>query len=1455
VQPPTAPPPSHPPGDGPTRGTRAWTLWSAEGAVDVELDAADADTVGDVLAALPGAIGVPASSLWSGSTPLPEHTALSAAALRHGAVLGLGRPAPCSDHGSPEASSGALAVQVVGGPDAGRTHPLGSGSVVLGRGAGCGLALTDPDVSRRHVVIDVASGRVTVSDLGSSNGTLLRTAAGTGQVGSEPCPWPVGATLLPGASALRLTGPRGAPLDCRPAPAGRWTVRPLHTPVPQFPEVTVAVPAPPADGPRRRLGWVAIAVPAVAGLLMAWLWQAPQFLFFALLSPVVAVGGWLSDRVSGRRDQRRARAGHTAALASFDRRLQAAIAAGVGAQEEAYPDPAHLAAAVRQRSSPLWSRDRSSPDLLVVRLGAGTGPTTVTRVEPDGHRSPGCADQLPVTVDLTATGGLGITGPRGPVSGVVRALICQLAALASPGELRIVLFTPAAGVAGWRWTRWFPHLAAVVHPGRPTDRLGMDTIEVGSGRSGSDPGTGAADDDLLSALSALTALGERGAPGRGPAAPVPATVLVLDTPVRPETAALLVRSGVICLALAESEAELALPLPACLSVTGETGARGRLRTGGPRADRELVLDAVPEAVAAGTARSLAALTPPVSTGGLPDTGRLLDVPGSGLRVDVVAGDVTGRWARDRRTLRCSLGWAGPGVLELDLCTQGPHLLVAGTTGSGKSELLQTLVASLALHHPPDRVGFLLVDYKGGAAFAEAAELPHTVGMLTDLDPQSTVRALRSLSAELTRRERLLADHGVRDLSDLPADVPAARLVIVVDEFATLAEELPGFVSGLVGTAQRGRSLGVHLVLATQRPSGVVSPEIRANCSLRICLRTTDESDSRDVLGSPLAAALPVGRPGRAYLRAGSAEPVLLQVARVAGPAAREPTGVRARRRPWPPAPPQPGRATPDDAPSRDLARLVELLQRRAQQEELTPPHRPWLPPLPDQLPAHRLDSWRRPGADAVLRIGLLDSPDTQSQRPLELDLAAGGGWLAVGGPRSGRTTLLSTVLGEAVGLRSPAQLQVYVLDHGGGTLAAAADALPHTGTTVGRDDAHRSVRLLTRLQGEVDRRRSGAPADGPALLLLIDGHESLAAQLDDAEPGSGSALLLRLVRDGAAAGLTCLLTAERAVPGSRLAAAMVTRLVLPLPDRADYAIAGVATRAVPGHRPPGRALVGEEAAECQLALPRPLPPLPGAPGAAVGAPAGGAAVGAPDSRADAAGGPIRVRPLPPDPLLPFLAPGTDAGRAGLWLPVGVGGDECGPVGVDLTRSGGLLVAGPPGSGRSTALTAFARRFQRAGLPVAELGRPCPASTMAGAVRTGPDAAPGDLPQVSDAPALQDWAARSAGSPAVVVADDIGTLPDPLLDVLGSLGRPHGELIVLAAGGAAELAGAFRGPVVALRRTRTALLLRPGPGDAELLGLRTPRTPLPARPGCGWLVEGGAATRVQVAWHRGEGTPA
>ncbi len=984
----TAPPPAE---------LRCWTVVGPGGAVDVEVEAADDTRLGVVLPLLTATLGVPSAALWSGTTRLAEESSLADPALAHGAVLGLGRPVPRS--GGPAQSP--LELHVVGGPAAGTTVPLVTGRHVLGRGAGATLSLPDPGVSRRHAQLDVGAGGITVTDLGSTNGSRLDDT----DLDAGAHDWPSGAVLRLGASSVAVAGPRDGPVGLRPGPGGRWLVSSAPRPDTGRPDVEVQLPGAPAEVPRRRLAWIAVLLPAVAGASLAWLLSAPSFLAVALLSPVVAVGTWASDRWSGSRNGRRAARVHAEELQAARSSLAEAVRADVRLARRACPDLAALTAAARRRTSLLWHRGAADPGALVVRVGTGPGPSRVSRVE-DGRRVAEPAADLPVTVDLGSTGGLGVTGPRGPALGVVAGVLAQLVTLSPPGDVDVAVLTTADRLGDWSWTRWLPHVVPGSVHVRPVEEAAA----------------AAADAALLSWLGGLA-----GQPGRPvPAAPHPRArsrlVLVVDRPVDPVLRAALRGTrdaGVVTVGLAGAVEQLAGNADAVLRVGGETGDTGLLDLGAARR-AELLVDRLPPGVAGRLARDLAALAPVRPAAALPAAVRLLDLAdgepaGAGVRVD---------WSRSRSSLRARLGMTADGVAEVDLCRDGPHALVAGTTGSGKSELLRTLVAGLALAHPPDRCSFLLVDYKGGAAFAEAVSLPHTVGVVTDLDAAATARALRSLTAELTRREALLAAAGVPDVAALPPEVELARLVIVVDEFAGLAEELPDFVSGLVGIAQRGRSLGVHLVLATQRPGGVVSPEIRANCSLRLCLRTTDEADSRDVLGTPEAAILPVDRPGRGFLRLGGARPVAFQAACVALGTAERGTGPGVRRWTWPVPPAAPVVRSATGGGPGDLARIAAVTTELAERTGLHRPHRPWRPALPRRLEAADLapaaplpgdlslgdlspGDLSPGGTGAAARppthlvVGLVDHPERQSQEPLVLDLARGGGWLAVGGPAAG----------------------------------------------------------------------------------------------------------------------------------------------------------------------------------------------------------------------------------------------------------------------------------------------------------------------------------------------------------------------------------------------------------------------------------------------------------------------
>ncbi|SDF41860.1 DNA segregation ATPase FtsK/SpoIIIE, S-DNA-T family [Blastococcus aurantiacus] len=1378
------PPPA--PDDRPARSSRVWTLRGDEGVVDVEVTAGDDHRVADVLPLLRRTLGVPVPGLWSGPARLAADAPLSSAPLRHGALLGLGPP-----KGPSATARGPLELQVTGGPDAGRALALDRGPHVVGRGDGCSVQIPDPDISRRHLEIRVGEGAVEVRDLGSTNGSLLDDAPLDGVFR----PWPPGSRLRLGATSLAVSGTADPPAVLEAQVGGRTVIRPLHRLRVLHEEREVSLPRPPAEVPRRRLAWVAVLLPAVGGVLLAWLLRTPTFLFFALLSPLVALGTWASDRWSGRRSTRRERAAYREDLAAARGRLDDAVREDVLVAEGEHPDPATVAAAVRRRSAQVWSRGSTGTDPLVIRLGTGPGAVRVTRREEGGRPEREVAEHVPVCVDLTAAGGLAMVGPRAQALGAMRAVLAQLTALHPPDALGLVLLTSRDRVADWTWARWLPHLPA------------------GAAHAEAEPSTSSpgAERSLRTILAGVD-------PDR--TASAPRAVVVVDRQVDGRTAALLRVArdvGVLVLTTAERPGELPVAVDASLTLAGETASTGLLAQDRAPDRTAVLVDRISAEVASELARDLADLVPASSGAALPREVRLLELPDCAIPDPADA--AAGRWSDARNALRTTLGRSADGPVVVDLCRDGPHALVAGTTGSGKSELLQSLIAGLALNHPPDRCSFLLVDYKGGAAFADAAGLPHTVGMLTDLDGSTTARALRSLSAELSSREALLAAHGVSDLAALPATVALARLVIVVDEFATLAEELPGFVPGLVGIAQRGRSLGIHLVLATQRPGGVVSPEIRANCTLRICLRTTDEADSRDVVGTPAAAHLPVHAPGRALLRRGSGEPRTFQAARVAVPVPSAPEGPEVRLWVWPGGN-RPGRRAATGAT--DLSRLVDALSRSAEARGTAAPHRPWQPPLPDIVRQADLDA-TAPGpaaeqAGARLRIGLVDRPDRQAQEPLELDLTAGGGVLAVGGPRSGRTTLLRSVLRSATARLGPGELHVHVLETAGGALCAEAAALPHAGTTISGADAFRTVRLLDRLNREVDARRTAPPgSSAPLVLVLVDGVEAAGALLDEAEPGRGSDGLLRLVRDGAAVGVTCVLTADRALPGGRLAAAARMRLLLPLPDRADYAVAGVTARAVPTHRPPGRALLGEDALECQLALPPSTAPR---------------TVDRPGTAASAA--PLCIADLPADPVLPpdVSVPDEPSGR-GCWLAVGPGGDDGALLGVDLHRTGGLLVIGPPRSGRTTALESFARRLAASGGEVARL--------------SPPHAAPeGDASQrwldATDPEAVLAWAEGLRGRRGILLADDLG----PSAEYSGIAALPRTGIVLLAAGSSGQLTGHYQGPVAALRRARTGLLLRPGPADAETVGIRLPRLPVAARPGSGWLVTDGAAQRVQVA---------
>lgn len=1366
------------------------------------------------------------------------------------------------------------------------------------------LTVTDPATRRtRDVLLDADAtmpahravalltgsdrpGRVFVDGRPLDPGTIL---AGSGlREGSmlsldAPLRW----------SGVDESGPDGAPDRApeTPSPDGGIEV----TRPPRLPRARAVrsfrLPPEPATPTPRPFPVLVTMLPLLGAVAFAWLAHNPTFLLLGLLGPLTMVGAAWSDRRGARGAARAAAAEHAQRTSAVQAAVLAALTSERLQRTAASPDPACVLAATTERGPRLWERRRHDADSLVLRVGTGDLPaeTAVELPGRDGERHvdhPVIVD-VPVIVPLGEVGVLGIAATGAVGRSVARFAVGQAAALHPPAALQIVVLCDPATAEDWSWTRWLPHV-------RP--RLSQECEALLA------VGTEAAAARIAEIVAVLE---RRAAPGTDPvtaaqAATEPDVLLVVDGARRlralPGLAGVL-RDGPAhgVLAICIDTDERLLP-EECGAVVVECDD-GSVRVA--RARHEPVDGVHPDLVDAEWAdrlgRALAPLrdaTPQGEEAALPKSARLLDL--LGLETPDAHGVREG-WRRSGgRTTRAVLGAGLDGPFEIDLRRDGPHALVAGTTGSGKSELLQTLVASLAAANRPDALSFVLIDYKGGAAFRECAQLPHTVGMVTDLDGGLVERALSSLRAELTRREHVLAACHAKDIDDhaarcgLDGGRPLARLVIVVDEFAALARELPEFVSGLVDIAQRGRSLGISLVLATQRPSGAVSPEIRANATLRVALRMSDAGESTDVIDAPDAARIPRTAPGRAYARLGPGSLVPFQAGRVGAPGSRAgtrlpfvldlPLTALARRAAT--VPPGADRGDGDPPVPTDLGALVAAVREATEQEGLAPPSSPWLPPLPGSVQLADLPA---------TCFALVDLPDRQLQRGVPVALETLGHLLVAGGARSGRSTVLRTLAATLARSYPVDDVHVYGLDCGSGALLALAQ-LPHCGAVVSRADPDRAGRVLLRLTDELRHRqrllaeqghssiteqraaaRAAAGAPGlPHLVLLLDGWEGFTAGLAEIDGGRLLDAVLLLAREGAAAGVTLVVSGDRSVLTGGLAGAVESRLVLRLADPGDYALAGIPPRSVPaGGLSEGCAIPVSVAgvgpgvvpgARMQIAL---LDPDP----------SGAAQAGAVHLLATQLCGvlpapavpPFRVDALPARlTVAEALALPRPRGRSsGPWALVGAGGDDLRALGPDLSAgSGTFVVAGPPRSGRSGVLLAMAEALLVDSVPLLLLApRASPLRAMTTrsgveAVLTGEEL---DEPAGPDRlrAAVAALVARVAPERprAVVLVDDgealrDGTCREQLLDLVRRAATGGPALVV--AGDADELCSGFSGWQVELRKARRGVLLSPqGLIDGDLIGVRVPRTRVgqPVEPGRGLLHLGDGAlldVRVPVA---------
>ncbi len=1405
---------------------------------------------------------------------LPREVSLLETGLRSGSTVELCEPVTTA---AIEKQPPVAMLRVLAGPDTQLEVPLRTGYTEIGRSGRCGVRLRDPSASKRHARLIVGE-RVEIVDLNSANGVVVggvrvaRTPIGPGDVVT------LGNTQFSVLTLRPSSGLDSTSTDITFVRSPRVVHRPDEASV-DLPEV----PRPPNPP---RFPWLAMIAPLIMGVGLFAMTRSPLSLVFVALSPVIMLGNYIEQRRSSRQK-------HELALATFGTEMARAQAEldGHFARERAelgtmYPLVSECMAAAARLGELVWSRRPEHPEFLQLRLGTGAIPPHC-RIE-RGRRG-GIAqlsDQVdrlaaqyallpdaPVVADLRSAGGVGICGVRSASDGVVTGVVCQIVTLHSPAEVVLACLTSTARKERWQWLEWLPHSSSPHSP-------------LGSHQLSSDPGTGRT---LLAHLEELVEL--RSAAGstsratvRGPltgAEPLPAPTLPSVVVIVDEASVDLARLirvaergpdvGVHVLWVAASRGDLPAACRTFLDVTdGSKTSVGLVREG------EVISPVWCESVADGDALGMARAMAPLVDGGAPvddESDLPMSVPMVYLLGQRESDDpeaVITRWQENESLIRRDLparkrsrgadllavvGHAGSERFTIDLRTHGPHALVGGTTGAGKSEFLQAWVLGMAHANSPDRVTFLFVDYKGGAAFARCVDLPHCVGLVTDLSEYLVRRALRSLRAELRYRERLLNAKGAKDLLELektgdPECPPS--LIIVVDEFAALVSEVPDFVDGVVDVAQRGRSLGLHLILATQRPAGVIKDNLRANTNLRVALRMADEHDSQDVLGSPMAAHFPASIPGRGAAKTGPGRIVQFQSA---FPGARTP--------PEPPAPPieiteldfgagQPWRlperkAVSEDVPT-DIERVVTTIAAAAARAAVPAPRKPWLSPL---APAYNLEKLGQ-RRDTDLVLGVVDDPDNQEQRVEHFHPDAEGNILYVGAGGSGKSTALrSLAVASAITPRS-GPVHVYALDFAGGGLASL-EVLPNVGSVISGDDDERVARLLRMLADTADDRAGRYSAvrastlveyrelarrpDEPRILVLVDGFGSFRNQYE-----SSIALLQwynmfqRLLVDGRSVGIHFAVTADRpaAVPTS-VASAFQRKIVLRQTDEDGYIAMGVPKDVLDPSSPPGRCMPADHPMELQLAI------LGDSVNAAEQAKLT-------EELAHDIAGYHRQRPAPIESL-PATIPAAGLPAAVDGLPVlGVADETLQPVG--FVPSGVLLVAGPAQSGRTTAVRWLAESLRRR-YPDTPLVHICARRSPLSEASCWTNSA-----EANDAAELLDKVKQLAGESAPAASPLLGLFVEGLPDLVGSpvemalqeivkACRRNGHPMIVE--GESTTWGSPWPLIMEVRNARTGLLLQPDQMDGDNL-LRTSlprvrRADFP--PGRGFYVRSGKTTKVQI----------
>ncbi|MFF6991176.1 type VII secretion protein EccCa [Streptomyces sp. NPDC010273] len=886
------------------------------------------------------------------------------------------------------------------------------------------------------------------------------------------------------------------------------------------------------------------------------------------------------------------------------------------AQYYLHPSPEQLWALVAEGSR-VWERRPGDEDFGQVRIGLGRQSLATPLIAPETggveQLEPltagamqrflsvhGTLDDLPMAISLRAFSYLTISGEPESVRSSARALTGSLAALHSPEDLVIVVAAARESLPHWEWAKWLPHAQA---PGA-MDGAGSRRLIDSDIR------------ELENLISARLTGRPRFHPTATPLPDEPHIVVVLDGVSLPPDSVLANSEGLQGVTLVD----VAPGEPT--AVRGELSIVVQPKSLHLESGHGDVYEGTPDALSYASAEALARQLAPLrmASGGDDDQPLLANLEFTDLLNlgDAASVDTQRTWRprslAERLRVPIGLGEDGrPVMLDLKEAAQegmGPHGLCVGATGSGKSELLRTLVLGLAVTHSSETLNFVLADFKGGATFAGMAQMPHVAAVITNLADDLTLvdRMGDSIRGELNRRQELLRDAGnyanIHDYEKARAAgaplQPIPSLVLVIDEFSELLTAKPDFIEMFVQIGRIGRSLGVHLLLASQRLEEGRLRGLETYLSYRVGLRTFSAAESRAALGVPDAYELP-NVPGSGFLKYGTDEMVRFKAAYVSGtyrsgssqtafgtgqlPVDRRPVLFTAAEVPVQyTAVPQQRTESPDvDDALADT--VLDVIVRRLEAQGPAA-HQVWLPPLDSPpsldgllpgLTAVQGRGLTQPGYEGagrlVVPVGLVDKPYEQRRDHLWVDFSGAAGHMQiVGGPQSGKSTLLRSLICSFALTHTPHEVQFYGLDFGGGGLSSVA-GLPHVGGIGSRLDPEKVRRTVSEVYGVMTRREeyfraAGIPSiaefrsrrargqisvtDQPwgDVFLVIDGWGNFRADYEGLE-----AAVLDIAARGLGFGIHLVLTASRSMEvRANLKDHLMNRLELRLGDTMDSEI-------------------------------------------------------------------------------------------------------------------------------------------------------------------------------------------------------------------------------------------------------------------------------------------------------------